>query len=128
MAKYQCPDCQYIYDECRGEPHEGFKPSTTWDEIPENWACPDCAVRDKVDFKIIWDPQCELVQQESNYPGVKNENHAAEYILLDLKKTSPEPKNKAEKISLADELEVVTINQRQSQTQAVRRSSAKKKK
>ncbi len=53
MAKYQCPDCQYIYDESKGEPHEGFQPDTRWDEIPDEWACPDCAVRDKPDFVLI---------------------------------------------------------------------------
>jgi rubredoxin len=50
MAQYQCPDCSYIYDEAKGEAHEGFPPNTTWAQIPEDWACPDCAVRDKPDF------------------------------------------------------------------------------
>ncbi|EXS68629.1 MULTISPECIES: rubredoxin [unclassified Sphingobium] len=50
MARYQCPDCSYIYDELRGEAHEGFPPNTSWAGIPEDWACPDCAVRDKADF------------------------------------------------------------------------------
>ncbi len=50
MARYQCPDCSYVYDEVRGEAHEGFPPNTLWAQIPEDWACPDCAVRDKPDF------------------------------------------------------------------------------
>lgn len=50
MTQYQCPDCGYIYDEATGDPHEGFAPNTTWAEIPDSWACPDCAVRDKPDF------------------------------------------------------------------------------
>lgn len=50
MARYQCDDCDYIYDEAQGEPHEGFPPGTRWTEIPEDWACPDCAVREKPDF------------------------------------------------------------------------------
>jgi rubredoxin len=53
MAKYQCPDCEYIYDEVAGHPHEGFPPGTSWETIPEEWACPDCAVRDKADFVVI---------------------------------------------------------------------------
>ncbi|WP_461423606.1 rubredoxin [Ketobacter sp.] len=57
MTKYQCPDCGYVYDEVVGDPHEGFPAGTTWEKIPEDWACPDCAVRDKVDF---------IVFQESN--------------------------------------------------------------
>ncbi len=50
MVRYQCPDCSYIYDEVIGEVHEGFPPNTLWAQIPEDWACPDCAVRDKPDF------------------------------------------------------------------------------
>lgn len=50
MARYQCPDCSYVYDEEKGEAHEGFPPNTSWAQIPADWACPDCAVRDKPDF------------------------------------------------------------------------------
>ncbi|APR67427.1 MAG: rubredoxin [Cycloclasticus sp.] len=53
MAKYQCPDCEYIYNETTGEPHEGFPPSTLWADVPDSWSCPDCAVRDKPDFRLI---------------------------------------------------------------------------
>jgi rubredoxin len=53
MASYKCPDCKYIYDESKGEPHEGFAPNTLWVAIPEEWCCPDCAVRDKLDFVMI---------------------------------------------------------------------------
>lgn len=48
--KFHCPGCGYIYDEALGEPHEGFAPGTRWEDIPEAWFCPDCAVRDKADF------------------------------------------------------------------------------
>ncbi|MBT9166487.1 MAG: Rubredoxin-1 [Chloroflexi bacterium] len=50
MAKYQCPECGYTYDEVVGHPHEGFPAGTLWSQVPESWACPDCSVRDKVDF------------------------------------------------------------------------------
>jgi len=53
MARYQCPDCSYVYDEAKGEAHEGFAPNTSWAQIPEDWACPDCAVRDKPDFILL---------------------------------------------------------------------------
>lgn len=53
MAKYQCPDCKYVYDETLGHPHEGFPAGTVWGNVPDDWACPDCAVRDKVDFELI---------------------------------------------------------------------------
>ena len=50
MARFACPECGYVYDESRGVPREGFSPGTQWAQIPDSWACPDCAVRDKVDF------------------------------------------------------------------------------
>lgn len=50
MAAYRCPGCGYLYDEARGAAREGFPPGTAWADIPEDWACPDCAVRDKIDF------------------------------------------------------------------------------
>ena len=34
MARYQCSVCGYIYDEEK----EGKK----WEELPEDWVCPDC--------------------------------------------------------------------------------------
>lgn len=55
MAQYECDDCGYVYDEVKGNPHEGFPPGTPWNEIPEDWACPDCAVREKPDFVKIAD-------------------------------------------------------------------------
>ncbi|MGB1562275.1 MAG: fatty acid desaturase [Sinimarinibacterium flocculans] len=55
-ARYQCTDCGYVYDEALGCPHEGFAPGTRWSQIPDDWACPDCAVRDKVDFRRIGEP------------------------------------------------------------------------
>ncbi|MCI0354921.1 MAG: fatty acid desaturase, partial [Acidobacteria bacterium] len=52
-TRYQCTDCGYIYDEAVGCMREGFAPGTRWSQVPDDWACPECAVRDKVDFKKI---------------------------------------------------------------------------
>jgi rubredoxin len=51
MSRYRCPACGYVYDEERGHPREGFPAGTSWSEVPDDWACPDCGVRDKVDFE-----------------------------------------------------------------------------
>ncbi|MFB9924910.1 fatty acid desaturase [Amycolatopsis halotolerans] len=45
-----CPGCGYVYDEQRGDPREGFPAGTPWSSIPDSWCCPDCGVREKVDF------------------------------------------------------------------------------
>ncbi len=51
MKRYACPGCGYVYDEAKGHPREGFPPSTPWSEVPDDWPCPDCGVREKVDFE-----------------------------------------------------------------------------
>ena len=51
MARYVCPGCDYVYDEETGDDHEGFPAGTPFAEIPDDWFCPDCGVRDKVDFE-----------------------------------------------------------------------------
>ena len=48
--RYRCEVCDYVYDEADGAPHEGFPPGTVWAAIPDDWCCPDCGVREKVDF------------------------------------------------------------------------------
>jgi rubredoxin len=48
--KYRCEVCDYVYDEAVGEPHEGFPPGTPWAAVPDDWCCPDCGVREKIDF------------------------------------------------------------------------------
>lgn len=51
MARYCCPNCGYVYDEVAGCPREGLAPGTPWKLVPDAWSCPDCSVRDKVDFE-----------------------------------------------------------------------------
>jgi len=53
MAGYGCPGCGYVYDEGVGAPREGFPAGTAWAQIPDDWTCPDCAVREKLDFEPI---------------------------------------------------------------------------
>ncbi|BAH55935.1 MULTISPECIES: rubredoxin [Rhodococcus] len=53
MARYRCPVCDYVYDERTGAPREGFPAATRWSAIPESWCCPDCGVREKVDFAPV---------------------------------------------------------------------------
>ncbi|THD02418.1 hypothetical protein B1810_14915 [Panacagrimonas perspica] len=47
---YKCPGCGYTYREANGDASQGFAAGTRWAQIPFTWSCPDCAVRDKVDF------------------------------------------------------------------------------
>lgn len=52
-GRYQCPGCGFVYDEVSGCPDEGFASGTPWSAIPEDWVCPDCAVREKPDFRVL---------------------------------------------------------------------------
>lgn len=51
MKVWECEICGFIYLESEGLPEEGITPGTTWDEIPEDWECPECGVS-KADFKM----------------------------------------------------------------------------
>ncbi len=55
----RCPGCGYTYDVARGDEHEGFAAGTAWADIPDSWCCPDCGVREKVDFVAV-DSELEL--------------------------------------------------------------------
>jgi alkane 1-monooxygenase len=46
----RCPGCGYTYDEGVGDPREGFPAGTPWSAVPDTWCCPDCGVREKIDF------------------------------------------------------------------------------
>ena len=52
MKTYQCIVCGFIYDENVGMPEDGILAGTRWNDIPENWECPDCGVS-KADFERV---------------------------------------------------------------------------
>ena len=52
MKKWLCVICGLIYDEAEGWPDDGIAPRTRWEDVPEDWTCPDCGVG-KEDFEMI---------------------------------------------------------------------------
>ena len=52
MKRYECVVCGLIYDEALGWPEDGIEPGTRWEDVPEDWLCPDCGVG-KEDFELI---------------------------------------------------------------------------
>lgn len=52
MKKWLCIVCGLIYDEAEGWPSDGIEPGTRWEDVPEDWVCPDCGVG-KADFEMI---------------------------------------------------------------------------
>jgi rubredoxin len=53
VGSFRCEVCDYVYEEERGEPREGFPAGTPWSEVPDDWCCPDCGVREKIDFVVV---------------------------------------------------------------------------
>ncbi len=41
--KLICTLCNYILEEDKGLPTAGIEPGTKFDDLPENWTCPECA-------------------------------------------------------------------------------------
>ena len=55
MSDYKlfvCVQCGFEYDEAKGWPEDGIAPGTRWDDIPEDWSCPDCGAA-KSDFEMV---------------------------------------------------------------------------
>ena len=42
MPKFECTVCNYVYDPAIGDPDNGIEPGTPFDQLPEDWVCPEC--------------------------------------------------------------------------------------
>ena len=54
MKKYECTVCGYIYDPETGDPDGEIAPGTAFEDIPDDWVCPECGVG-KEDFELVED-------------------------------------------------------------------------
>jgi rubredoxin len=52
MKKWQCTICGYIYDPQIGDPDNGIKPGTDFEDLPDNWVCPVCGAS-KDEFEVM---------------------------------------------------------------------------
>ena len=52
FKKYRCTGCGYVYDEAFGDPENGVKAGTLFNDIPDSWRCPACGCG-KEDFEEI---------------------------------------------------------------------------
>jgi rubredoxin len=43
-TRYYCTACGYVYDKARGEPHRGIRPGTAFEDLPDDYVCPVCAL------------------------------------------------------------------------------------
>jgi len=42
LEKWECQVCGYIYDPEIGDPENGIAPGTKFEDIPDDWVCPQC--------------------------------------------------------------------------------------
>jgi len=52
MKTWICMICGFVYDEEAGSPEHGITPGTRWEDVPEDWVCPDCGTG-KADFEML---------------------------------------------------------------------------
>jgi len=48
MGMSTCGNCGWTYDPAKGDPEQGVAPGTRFEDLPENWRCPDCGAAKSV--------------------------------------------------------------------------------
>jgi len=51
MRIWTCIICGFQYNEADGLPEEGIAPGTKWQDIADDWECPECGIS-KNDFEM----------------------------------------------------------------------------
>ncbi|QBJ63070.1 rubredoxin-NAD(+) reductase [Pseudoalteromonas sp. DL-6] len=75
MKKWLCIICGLIYDEAQGWPADGIPPGTLWEDVPQDWVCPDCLVG-KADFEMI-----EISEDQVTEPAAVQHTRVSETIV-----------------------------------------------
>jgi rubredoxin len=52
LKVWQCILCSFVYEEEKGLPEEGIAPGTRWEDVPEEWSCPECGAS-KIQFEMV---------------------------------------------------------------------------
>ena len=52
MQQWVCTVCGLVYDPAEGMPDDGIPAGTRFEDIPDDWYCPDCGVT-KTDFELL---------------------------------------------------------------------------
>lgn len=75
MKKWLCVICGLIYDEAEGWPKDGIAAGTRWEDVPDDWKCPDCGVG-KSAFEMIEIREEAVVAAPAVVQPVVNPAHA----------------------------------------------------
>jgi rubredoxin len=52
--KYVCTVCDYVYDPEVGDPDNDIESGTAFEDLPDDWVCPECGV-EKEEFEPLED-------------------------------------------------------------------------
>ena len=52
MRKWVCVICGDIYDEAVGQPDDDIAPGTRFEDLPDDWVCPECG-SEKDSFELL---------------------------------------------------------------------------
>lgn len=52
MDKWECLLCGYVYDPEEGDASQDVAPGTSFEDLPDDWVCPDCGAS-KDDFAKV---------------------------------------------------------------------------
>ena len=51
---WECVLCGFVYYEAEGDPDSGIAPGTRWEDIPDDWSCPECnAAKSEFDMRVV---------------------------------------------------------------------------
>jgi rubredoxin-NAD+ reductase len=81
MARWECIVCGLIYDEKEGWPEDGIAPGTKWEDVPDDWTCPDCGVG-KEDFELIPGSDEGDAAEESSESAVPGDVNARSVVVI----------------------------------------------
>jgi len=76
MRIWECTVCGLVYDEALGWPEDDIAPGTRWEDVPEDWMCPDCGVG-KDDFVLMESPDSQEETESSS-----NEDSTAPIVII----------------------------------------------
>ena len=52
MKKWMCLNCGWVYDEAIGYVEGQIAPGTRWEDVPDDFKCPECGAA-KAEFEMI---------------------------------------------------------------------------
>ncbi|QIL88519.1 rubredoxin--NAD(+) reductase [Microbulbifer sp. SH-1] len=68
---WECMVCGWVYDESRGAPEEGIPAGTRWEDIPDDWTCPECGVgKEDFDMVLVSQPEAEELPPPPEVPAL----------------------------------------------------------